>query len=87
MHGPLSNILRRKARGCDTAGCECIGKGFGHRCLTVIHTCNLKRSIIEADLTLVNGDIDPTQIRSILIRPEHRLRAGIADAVRPIKIL
>ena len=82
-----SNILFGKSRGGDTAARERITECLGHVALAVIHAFRIDITAVEADFTLRDCDIDPTQIRTILIRPEHCLRTCVADAVRAVVVL
>ena len=87
LNGVLSLILCGKARGAECPACESVRKCLGHVTLSVIHTVGIDRAIIELHLTLLDGHIDPAQVRAVLIRPEDCLRPGIADTVRLIEVL
>ena len=82
------NILRRKARGTDASARQRGDKCIRDVALAVIHAVRVDRPVVEANLARLDRDIDPAQIRSLLIlRPEDRLRPLVADAVRRVQIL
>ena len=82
------NILRGKTRGGDTSARECGDKCIRDVALAVIHAFRLDITAVEADIARRDCDIDPAQIRPLLIvRPKDRLRPLVADAVRRVQIL
>ena len=89
------NILRGKARGGDTSARQRGDKCIRDVALAVIHAVRVDRPVVEANLARLDRDIDPAQIRPLLIvRPKDRLRPNvrhrphhIADAVRRVQIL
>ena len=82
------NILRGKARGGDASARECGDKCIRDVALAVIHAVRVDRPVVEANLARLDRDIDPAQIRPLLIvRPKDCLRPLVADAVRRVQIL
>ena len=80
-------ITGYKACSANTTRGQRLDECILYRFLPVIHACDVEISARQLHLARVDRNIDTTQIRTVLIRPEDRLCAYVADAVCLVKVL
>ena len=77
----IRQILGRKAARRDAAVLNGVHERIRHVLRTVIAARGDEVRAFHADLALLDCDVDVAQIRTVLIRPEDRLRPRVADVL------